>query len=193
MRTTPRGRLAGLITCLAWHAHWATCRHERILTPCTVIMPPARHTRSPSLPSCAIHRTMYNATRAAAAQVVCRAWRQAAREDAVVRACFARHWGVAGFTGSPRQPSFLHTATLASFVKRHEVERGDSLQALAVRHGVHPAAIKRQNALMSEHSIFSRHFLYIPVVDRAELAGKVGVRQQDGCGQGVASGWSCLG
>jgi hypothetical protein len=64
-------------------------------------------------------------------QAVCRMWRDAAKDPVTVRAAFRRHWRLAAVAGTPRRPEFLHTATLACFVKRHDVQRGDSLQALA--------------------------------------------------------------
>jgi LysM repeat protein len=42
------------------------------------------------------------------------------------------------------------------------VQRGDSLQALAVRHGVTVPCLKRVNNLMSDHALHSRTQLYIP-------------------------------
>ncbi len=65
-------------------------------------------------------------------QAVSRAWREASSDPAVLHAAFIRHWGIAAVRGEPRQTTFLHKADLSVFVKRHEVERTDTLQQLAV-------------------------------------------------------------
>lgn len=56
----------------------------------------------------------------------------------------------------------LQTATLSSFVHRHEVGPTDSLQRLAVRYGSTLPAIKRVNNLMTDHSLHSRAYVYVP-------------------------------
>lgn len=54
------------------------------------------------------------------------------------------------------------TAAVTSFVREHVVQRADSLQMLAVRHGVSVPCLKRVNNLMSDHALHSRTQLYIP-------------------------------
>lgn len=51
---------------------------------------------------------------------------------------------------------------MTSFVREHVVARTDSLQMLAVRHGVSVPCLKRVNNLMSDHALHSRTQLYIP-------------------------------
>lgn len=56
----------------------------------------------------------------------------------------------------------LQTAALCSFVRQHRVQRTDTLQMLAVRHGTDVNTLKRTNNMISDHSMYSRHHLYIP-------------------------------
>lgn len=56
----------------------------------------------------------------------------------------------------------LQTAAVTSFVREHVVQRTDSLQMLAVRHGVTVPCLKRVNNLMSDFSLHSRTQLFIP-------------------------------
>lgn len=58
--------------------------------------------------------------------------------------------------------------------------RSDSFTSLAVRYRVSPTAIKRANGLISDHSLFSRVEVFVPLASPAELAGRrvqVGARQ----------------
>jgi hypothetical protein len=56
----------------------------------------------------------------------------------------------------------LQTASLSSFVRQHVVLRTDTLQMLAVRHGIDVPGLKRVNNLMTDHSLHSRTHLFIP-------------------------------
>jgi hypothetical protein len=56
----------------------------------------------------------------------------------------------------------LQTAGLSSFVRQHVVLRTDTLQMLAVRHGIDVPGLKRVNNLMTDHSLHSRTHLFIP-------------------------------
>lgn len=58
--------------------------------------------------------------------------------------------------------SLLQTAAVTSFVREHAVQRSDTLQMLAVRHGVTVPCLKRLNNLMSDHALHSRTQLFIP-------------------------------
>jgi LysM repeat protein len=52
-------------------------------------------------------------------------------------------------------------------VLEHEVAGGDTLQMLAVRHGVSVPCLKRLNNLMSDHALHSRRQLFIPGAARS--------------------------
>ena len=51
------------------------------------------------------------------------------------------------------------------------MSRTDSFQSLAVRYGVTPTAIKRANNMISDHSLFSRLAIFVPVACPEALAG----------------------
>lgn len=100
-------------------------------------------------------------------------WREAASDQQVRVAAFLRHWQLAACCGQPKQAAFLETAGLSSFVVQHQVSRTDTLTMLAVRHGCSVADVKRVNQLMSEHSLHSRHCVYVPVGSREQVAGRL--------------------
>lgn len=56
----------------------------------------------------------------------------------------------------------MQTAAETSFVRQHQVLRTDTLQMLAVRHGVTVPCLKRVNNLMTDHALHSRTHLFIP-------------------------------
>lgn len=59
-------------------------------------------------------------------------------------------------------PCAMQTASVPSFVRQHAVVRTDTLQMLAVRHGIDVPTLKRVNNLMTDHSLHSRTHLFIP-------------------------------
>uniref|UniRef100_A0A383VBY3 F-box domain-containing protein n=1 Tax=Tetradesmus obliquus TaxID=3088 RepID=A0A383VBY3_TETOB len=109
----------------------------------------------------------------AKARCTCKLWRQVASDLQVRKASFIRHWQLLGVHGQPRQLQFFETAALASFVRQHVVLRTDTLQMLAVRHGLDVPGLKRVNNLMTEHSLHSRTHLFIPVASREQLQGQL--------------------
>ncbi|KAG2494445.1 hypothetical protein HYH03_007497 [Edaphochlamys debaryana] len=104
-------------------------------------------------------------------RAVCKLWSDVASSLEVRRAVFVRQWRLGGLLGEPRSPSFMDSATLSHFVRRHPVCRTDTLPSLAVRHGCAVTAIKRLNNLISDHSLHSRTAVFLPVGSAAELTG----------------------
>lgn len=72
----------------------------------------------------------------------------------------------------PRSWTFLETASLHHFVYRHVVQRADTVQMLAVRHGCDVTALKRLNNLFSDHSLQSRMEVFLPAPSSAALLGQ---------------------
>ena len=52
--------------------------------------------------------------------------------------------------------------TLASFVRRHQVDGSDSLPKLAVQYALDIHTLKRLNNLMSDGALQSRDYVYAP-------------------------------
>lgn len=102
---------------------------------------------------------------------VSKLWREHASSMEVRRSAFVRHWRLGSLVGELRNPVLLESASLSHFVRRHAVQRSDSLQAVAVRYGSCVTAIKRLNNIMSDHSLHSRTEVYVPVSETSELAG----------------------
>lgn len=107
------------------------------------------------------------------ARAVSRAWRTAAAQ--ALTESFRRHWrlaSVAAADGAPRRPGFLERATLHSFATAHKVSRSDTFASLAVRYGVDMPSIKRVNQVISDHSLYSRFVVYVPLVSKEQLSGR---------------------
>lgn len=96
-----------------------------------------------------------------------------AAADAVLLSRFLSRWGLAGVGTPPPSP----TAYLAS--QRHftaaaaVAARGDTLSALALRHGTDPGTLRRLNNIISDHTLASRTEIFVPVGAAEALAGCV--------------------
>lgn len=108
----------------------------------------------------------------ARAQAVSKQFRDVAQDPGVQRASFVSYWKILNVLGEPRQRSFFGAATLKNFAYKHDVRKGDTLPMLAVKYGVDVTTIKRANNFISDHSLFSRYSLYIPVPSAATLEGR---------------------
>lgn len=92
--------------------------------------------------------------------------------------------------GACLRAAAVQTAAVTSFVREHVVQRADSLQMLAVRHGVTVPCLKRVNNLMSDHALQSRLSLFIPGGTFLQQAGFcmvqqiVAARATVSCGEG---------
>jgi hypothetical protein len=88
----------------------------------------------------------------------------------------------------------VQTAAVTSFVREHVMQRADSLQMLAVRHGVTVPCLKRVNNLMSDHALHSRTSLFIPggtCSRQGCVAQFVAAHATGSCGEGKLQG-SCI-
>ncbi|KAI9084801.1 hypothetical protein K1719_033207 [Acacia pycnantha] len=68
-----------------------------------------------------------------------------------------------GAVGNPLSGSFFRYNGLGKFAISHRLVRGDTVTSLAVRYSVQVMDIKRLNNMMSDHGIFSRKRLLIPI------------------------------
>ncbi|GAX73950.1 hypothetical protein CEUSTIGMA_g1400.t1 [Chlamydomonas eustigma] len=135
----------------------------------------------------------------AVCQAVCTHWREIATLPEVRGACLRRAWGVAQITANSskewsflqvlimqswirnvvlrgttkRNPHILAIESISSFVRRHHLLPGESLQAIAVRQGGDLTALKRLNSIISDYSLSCRSFIYVPGIKSLdELRGK---------------------
>ncbi|EFN56056.1 hypothetical protein CHLNCDRAFT_52157 [Chlorella variabilis] len=90
--------------------------------------------------------------------------------DIVLEEKFRRRWGVREVAAPPpASPAFAATRA-SSFVLCHRLEGKETLAAVAVRHGCDVVALKRINNLLSDHAMYSRSHLFVPVPDAAAAA-----------------------
>lgn len=106
-------------------------------------------------------------------QMVCRQWRDVACLPEVRHACFARKWGLAAVhapEGSHRAWAFLQSInSISCFVRKHMLQPGDTVQSVAVMHGMDVPSIKRLNNMISDSSVTCRTYLYVPGTSRQLL------------------------
>ncbi|KAF7044265.1 hypothetical protein CFC21_053518 [Triticum aestivum] len=107
----------------------------------------------------------------ARAACVCRLWRAVASDRAVLEAAFRAPWGVRRVLGDPATRAFWRAASLARFALSHTVRRGDTVPGVALKYSVQVTDIKRFNNMMSDHGIYSRERLLIPISDPEILLG----------------------
>ncbi|KAI3448631.1 hypothetical protein Pfo_005296 [Paulownia fortunei] len=99
----------------------------------------------------------------ARAACVCRLWRSVASDrDMQIRA-FMSPWKLRDVIGKPSSGGFWRDNSLSKFAVSHRLSRGDSIASLAVKYAVQVMDIKRLNNMMSDHGIYSRERLLIPV------------------------------
>ncbi|XP_074585000.1 F-box protein At1g55000 [Curcuma longa] len=94
---------------------------------------------------------------------VCRLWRDFASDREMQEKIFRSPWKVRRVLGEPSSPAFWRHPSLDRFAISHRLSRGDSVAGLALRYGVQVMNIKRLNNMMSEHGIYSRERLLIPI------------------------------
>lgn len=99
----------------------------------------------------------------ACASCVCRAWNSVASDQEIVAKSFKSPWKLKHVIGKPASGSFWRDNSLAKFAISHRIARGDSVASLAVKYSVQVMDIKRLNNMMSEHGIYSRERLLIPI------------------------------
>ncbi|PON59859.1 F-box domain LysM domain containing protein [Trema orientale] len=102
---------------------------------------------------------------------VCRLWNSVASDKEILTRAFKAPWKLAHVVGEPLSGSFWRDNNLGKFAISHRIVRGDSVASLAVKYSVQVMDIKRLNNMMSEHGIYSRERLLIPVSDPNILVG----------------------
>ncbi|XP_074571590.1 F-box protein At1g55000-like [Curcuma longa] len=95
---------------------------------------------------------------------VCRLWRAVASEREMRERAFRSPWKVRRVLGDPSSALFWNHPRLDRFAISHCLRRGDTVAGLALRYSVQVMGIKRLNNMMSDHGIYSRERLLIPVV-----------------------------
>ncbi|CAI0551393.1 unnamed protein product [Linum tenue] len=99
----------------------------------------------------------------ARASCVSRAWNAVASDDEITRWAFMAPWKLKEIVGKPGSGGFWRDNGIGKFAVSHKIVRGDSVASLAVKYSVQVMDIKRLNNMMSDHGIYSRDRLLIPV------------------------------
>ncbi|XP_022720103.1 F-box protein At1g55000-like [Durio zibethinus] len=99
----------------------------------------------------------------ARASCVCKAWNAVASDDEMVMEAFMAPWKLLEVVGKPSSRSFWRDNGIGKFAISHRILRGESIASLAVKYSVQVMDIKRLNNTMSEHGIYSRERLLIPI------------------------------
>ncbi|XP_073045433.1 F-box protein At1g55000 [Primulina eburnea] len=97
------------------------------------------------------------------AACVCRLWRSVASDRDLHVCVFKSPWKLRDVIGNPSSGSFWRDNSLSKFAVSHRLSRGDSIASLAVKYSVQVMDIKRLNNMMSDHGIYSRDRLLIPL------------------------------
>ncbi|CAA7061590.1 unnamed protein product [Microthlaspi erraticum] len=109
----------------------------------------------------------------ARASCVSRIWNSVATEDDLVVTAFTARWRIKELVGRPVSGSFWRDNGIWKFAISHRISRGDSVTSLAVKYSVQVMDIKRLNNMMSDHGIYSRDRLLIPISNPVILANTV--------------------
>ncbi|XP_072992392.1 F-box protein At1g55000 [Typha latifolia] len=107
----------------------------------------------------------------ARAACVCRLWRAVASEREMFERAFREPWKVRRVLGDPSSSAFWRHPSLDRFAISHRLLRGDSVAGLALKYAVQVMDIKRLNYMMSDHGIYSRERLLIPISNSELLFG----------------------
>ncbi|XP_007030820.2 PREDICTED: F-box protein At1g55000 [Theobroma cacao] len=99
----------------------------------------------------------------ARASCVCKAWNAVASDDEMVVEAFKAPWKLLEVVGKPSSGSFWRDNGIGKFAIWHRILRGESVASLAVKYSVQVMDIKRLNNMMSDHGIYSRERLLIPI------------------------------
>ncbi|KAL3729607.1 hypothetical protein ACJRO7_026696 [Eucalyptus globulus] len=99
----------------------------------------------------------------ARASCVCRIWSSVASDRDMVTRAFAAPWRLKEVVGVPNSGSFWRDNGVGKFAILHRIKRGDSVASLAVKYSVQIMDIKRLNKMMSDHGMYSRERLLIPI------------------------------
>ncbi|CAI9102216.1 OLC1v1000448C1 [Oldenlandia corymbosa var. corymbosa] len=94
---------------------------------------------------------------------VCRLWSYVASDREMQTRAFKSPWKIKDVIGDPSSGSFWRDNGISKFAISHRICRGDSVVGLAVKYSVQVMDIKRLNNMMSDHGIYSRERLLIPI------------------------------
>lgn len=98
------------------------------------------------------------------AACVCSMWNSIASQSQVQINAFKAPWKLKEVVGKPSSGSFWLDNSLGRFAISHKLKRSDTMAGLAVKYQVHVTDIRRLNNMMSDHGIYSRERLLIPVI-----------------------------
>ncbi|WOL17602.1 F-box protein [Canna indica] len=101
---------------------------------------------------------------------VCRLWRAIGSDREMQERAFRAPWNVRRVLGQPSSDAFWRHSSLDRFAISHRLRRGDSVAGLALRYSVQVMDIKRLNNMMSDHGIYSRERLLIPICKKELLS-----------------------
>ncbi|KAK9916357.1 hypothetical protein WJX75_001755 [Coccomyxa subellipsoidea] len=104
-------------------------------------------------------------------RAVCRGWAQVIEQAQVARAVMKKTWGISDLLGAPRNLNMYLVAGLPHFAFQHRCRHWESLTSVAVQYNVEVTAIRVLNNLITEHSLRSRQFVYVPV-QRDQIHGR---------------------
>ncbi|XP_043691807.1 F-box protein At1g55000 [Telopea speciosissima] len=99
----------------------------------------------------------------ARAACVCRFWNSVASDREIQTRAFISPWKLKDVIGNPSSGSFWRDNSLGRFAISHHILRGDTVASLAVKYSVQVMDIKRLNNMLSDHGIYSRERLLIPL------------------------------
>ncbi|XP_047168891.1 F-box protein At1g55000 isoform X1 [Vigna umbellata] len=99
----------------------------------------------------------------ARASCVCRLWNSVASQREMLTRAFVAPWKLNCVIGDPLSGSFWRDNSLAKFAISHRISHGDTVASLAVKYAVQVMDIKRLNNMISDHGIYSRERLLIPI------------------------------
>ncbi|CAJ1976136.1 unnamed protein product [Sphenostylis stenocarpa] len=109
----------------------------------------------------------------ARASCVCRVWNSVASQRDMLTRAFVVPWKLNDVVGDPLSGSFWRDNSLAKFAISHRISRGDTVASLAVKYSVQVMDIKRLNNMMSDHGIYSRERLLIPISNPDILINRI--------------------
>ncbi|KAJ6413978.1 hypothetical protein OIU84_006729 [Salix udensis] len=103
------------------------------------------------------------------ASCVCKLWRDMASDDAIVSPAFMEPWKLKEIVGKPVSGSFWRENGIWRFAISHKIVRGDSVTSLAKKYSFQVMDVKRLNSMMSDHDIYSKERLLIPIINPNSL------------------------
>ncbi|KAG5232473.1 F-box protein [Salix suchowensis] len=117
----------------------------------------------------------------ARASCVCKLWRDMASGDEIVRSAFMEPWKLKEIVGKPKSGRFWRDSGICKFAISHKIVKGDSVASLAVKYSVQVMEIKVLNNMTSDHGIYSRERLLIPIINPDLLINETCYIEFDTC------------